>query len=365
MSKNKCILCIVSTPPPTGGASQMNQNTINILGNNGFRIIHINPKYAKETSDRETVQFRKVLELVKIFCKTFFYLTFYKIDKVYYGLSSNSHAFIKDFIILSVPIIFKNKIVIHLHLSNLPEFYSVSNDIIKIMIRFIVRKTNVFIACSDNLKNKFSHIIPKEKMFAIENGIASLDNNINRHFDKDKIVCLYLGILIKSKGYPIVIEAAKYISEKNIIFYIVGPPGNDFDENETRKFIKENGLEEKVFLLGPKYGLEKGKIFLESDIFVFPTAFGPEAFPLVLLEAMSFGLNIISTKTGAIPECIKEDHNGFLIDKIDPREIASKIIYLNKHRQKMKEISLNNIKSFNAKYSIEQYEQNILKVFIQ
>lgn len=360
---NKYLLCIVSTPPPTGGASIMNQNTINILRDNKYHVIHINPKYAKKASDREKASFTKLFELIRIFCNVIFYCAFYKIDKVYYGLSSNINAFLKDFIILSIPILFKKKIIIHLHLSNLIEFYYQGDAVIQKMMRFIIRKATLFLVLSENLKNKFQEIIPAEKMAVVVNGIMPPKPNIISLKNKDKLICLFLGILIKSKGYDVVIEAAKYITDKDVIFYIAGPPGKDYDEHEMDQYIKNNGLAEKVFLVGPQYGDAKEEIYAKSDIFIFPTVFGPEAFPLVLLEAMSHGLCIITSRTGAISEIIEEGFNGYLLNDIDSREIANKIDYLNNHRQTIREISSNNLTTFNEKYSIEQYESNILKIF--
>jgi len=357
----KRLLCIVSTPPPTGGASIMNQNTIEIFRKNGYEVVHIDPKFAKDEADREQPSIRKLAELARVMIAILFYLSFHRIDKIYYGLSSNRFAFIKDFILLCVPLILRKAIIIHLHLSNLTEFYGSSGPAVKWMFRFIVSRNTLFLVLSENLKEEFRDIIPTDKMMVVWNGIYPPQITVERSYDKEELVCLYLGILHKSKGFFRVVEAARHIKERNIKFYIVGPPGPGFDENETIEYLKRSGLEDKVYLLGPKYDRSKEETYARSDIFIFPTSFQVEAFPLVLLEAMSFGLCILTTSVGAISGIIKDGHNGFILKSLDPAEIARRISFFNENREIVKEISINNMRTFKEKYSIEKYERRILE----
>lgn len=355
------LLCVVSTPPPTGGASIMNQNTIEIFRKNGYEVVHINPKFPKDEADREQPSIRKLAELVRVMIAILFYLSFHRIDKIYYGLSSNRSAFVKDFILLYVPLVLQKAVILHLHLSNLTEFYSSSGHIVKWMFRFIVSRNSLFLVLSENLKEKFRDIIPAEKMMVVWNGIYPPQITVERSYDKEELVCLYLGILHRAKGFFRVVEAAQHVKERNVKFYIVGPPGLGFDQHEIAEYLRRAGLEDTVFFLGPKYDQTKDEIYARSDIFVFPTSFKPEAFPLVLLEAMSYGLCVLASPVGAIPEIIKDGQNGFILKSLDPTEIAEKISLLNKNRERVKQISLNNINAFKEKYSIEKYERRILE----
>ena len=64
--------------------------------------------------------------------------------------------------------------------------------------------------------------------------------------------------------------------------------------------------------MGRKYGEEKERLFRESDIFVFPTYYDIECFPLVLLEAMQYGLPCVNTDEGGIRDIVVND-SGFTV----------------------------------------------------
>ena len=80
----------------------------------------------------------------------------------------------------------------------------------------------------------------------------------------------------------------------------------------TPSFPDSNAM---VQALGPKYGDEKVDCLKKANLFVFPTYYHNECFPLVLLEAMQCQLACISTREAAIPEIIEDGKTGFVIEK--------------------------------------------------
>jgi len=63
---------------------------------------------------------------------------------------------------------------------------------------------------------------------------------------------------------------------------------------------------------------------LAFDVYVCSSL--KEGFPFSLLEAMSAGLPIVTTKVGGISEMIKDNQSGLLVKPADPKELAEKII---------------------------------------
>lgn len=361
--KKKCVLLVVSTPPPTGGASVMNRNTVNILRKHGFPIIHINPRFALKTSDRGRATLRKVIELIRVEVLIIFYLLRYTIDKAYFNLNADRNTFMKDFLLMFFPLVLNKRIIIHLHCSNLADFYKKSGSFAKGLFHLITSKNVLFIILSENIRKSLDRIIPNPKMMVIDNGIEFPKYNMKRNTDEKSLACLFLSILIKDKGYLRVLETAKLLDDDNILFNIAGPPGPDYDERKVMDYLHENKLSERVIMHGPLFGKGKEEIYAKSDIFIFPTSFAPEAFPLVLLEAMAYGLCIISSAKGSIPEFVKDGENGYIIESNNPSQIAKKILQLKNDKSKLKEISRNNIEKFNSRFSFQSYEHQILRLF--
>lgn len=75
-------------------------------------------------------------------------------------------------------------------------------------------------------------------------------------------------------------------------------------------------------------GKDKEAFLNAADIFVFPTFYHNECFPLVLLEAMEHGVACISTTEGGIPDIIDNGKTGFLVPKHDVAALADKILLL-------------------------------------
>jgi glycosyltransferase involved in cell wall biosynthesis len=74
-------------------------------------------------------------------------------------------------------------------------------------------------------------------------------------------------------------------------------------------------------------GEQKNQLFRESDIFCFPTYYENENQPVNLIEAMAFGLPILTTRWRSIPELFPANYPG-LVDIRSPEQIASVMLAL-------------------------------------
>ena len=72
-------------------------------------------------------------------------------------------------------------------------------------------------------------------------------------------------------------------------------------------------------------GDEKEKLYSEADIFLLPTYYLGEGQPISIIEALSYGLPVISTNFRGIPEQIKNNENGILLERSDGKSIATAI----------------------------------------
>lgn len=95
-------------------------------------------------------------------------------------------------------------------------------------------------------------------------------------------------------------------------------------EAACREFVRLNGLENRVVFAGwqpdptPFYG--------EHELFCLSSVF--EAFGLSLLEAGYYGLPVVATRVGGIPEVVEDGVTGFLTPPGDPRALAQRVLEL-------------------------------------
>ena len=98
------------------------------------------------------------------------------------------------------------------------------------------------------------------------------------------------------------------------------------EERELKAAIeKANAVEPCVTHAGFVSGETKQRLLVESDCLCFPTYYNAEGQPVSLLEAMAFGLQIVTTRWRAIPELLPADHPGFCAPR-DPADVAAKLI---------------------------------------
>ena len=119
---------------------------------------------------------------------------------------------------------------------------------------------------------------------------------------------LFVGMEWNRKGGPLLEEAFRLVLDKHpdARLTIAGTaPEMDLPNCE---------------ILGKVPLAELPRYFKDSDVFCMPTL--REPFGIVFVEAMHYGLPIVATRQGAIPDFVEENKNGYLLKKNTPQELA-------------------------------------------
>jgi glycosyltransferase involved in cell wall biosynthesis len=138
---------------------------------------------------------------------------------------------------------------------------------------------------------------------------------------------------------------------------IAGEWENRKDKSIVNKFIRENNLINKIEFLGLIHDKDKWSFYRQLDFFVLPSF--NEGQPLVLIEAMGFGIPILCSNVGAIPDTIKSGYNGFIVENFRAKDYLLHIQELIKNKKYYSEISLNNLNTFRKRFLIENYFKKI------
>ena len=88
-----------------------------------------------------------------------------------------------------------------------------------------------------------------------------------------------------------------------------------------------------------------------------------EAVSLSMLESMACGKLVIGSNTGGIPEVIQDGKNGFLTIKGDEQDIADKLKYIIEHKDDLKSIQEEAIKTVQRKYTWEVITNQIEEIY--
>ncbi len=356
-TKNKKkILAILHYPPPVHGAAMMGRYIMESKSiNTAFKTKYINLGTSVRVDEIGSGGWLKVKRYLLICTSTLSTIILERPHLVYITLTASGSGFYKDALIAIMVKIFGLKVVYHFHNKGviLRQNKWLDNQLYK-----IVFKNASVILLSKYLYNDIKKYVPEERVHYCPNGIPTLNSVPARNELSDTPTeLLFLSNLIASKGVFDVLSACKILKEKKYKFKctFIGNVG-DIPLDTFHEKIKSLGLEHVVCYAGPKFGIEKENAYMQSGIFVFPTFYEKECFPLVLLEAMKFGLPVIATAEGGIPEIVEEAKTGFLVNKKDPTDLAEKIMILIKNEDLRKKMGVESERRFEEHFTLDAFE---------
>lgn len=313
----------------------------------------------------------KYINTIVAILKTLYVFTFYKFETIYFTCSRSSFGFIKEFPMLFLARVFKKRVINHLHGAVFKNFYRKST-LLKPFIRYVYYNVDTSIVLLESMKDEFSDF--KEMKIKTIPNFYMQDLEIEVDFSKKQKQVVYLSNLMKSKGIFEFLDAIESLLEldPNVIFKIAGAPlADDFmssKEVESDFKKKYSTLKSKypknIFYLGVVRGEEKVSLLAKSSVFILPTYHPTEAFPLSIIEAMRTGNAIIATHHNFLPEIVKNDINGRIIEPRSPEKIVDSIKQLFSDNEKLFKIQKYNIEESKKKYRQERYIKSLKETIL-
>lgn len=161
---------------------------------------------------------------------------------------------------------------------------------------------------------------------------------------------LWAGTFSIRKGAHYLLRSMKELNDLNIILDVYGKldiPARLLINNEN---INYNGSVPREKLL---------EIMEEYDFLIFPTLC--DGFGLVITEALSNGLPVITTKNAGASDLIIDGHNGFVIESHNSDSITKKIFWCNNNKKKSFEMRKNALNSA-SKWQWHNYRKKLTEI---
>lgn len=165
----------------------------------------------------------------------------------------------------------------------------------------------------------------------------------------------------KEKGFEIIENSIKHLNKSGINnFKLIVLGDGDYLPQFCENLRNELELNQ-VLIMG--HTTNVADFLNAADAFIFPSFH--ENLPISILEAGYFGLPVIASNVGGIPEMISNSRNGYLVNGFNPVDYAEKMKLLIRNPRILKSMS-NNIKTdFEAKFSLDTMCKKISEVYEQ
>ena len=222
---------------------------------------------------------------------------------------------------------------------NANEKFLVSfNWFLRIFEESMLHRARKIIAVSDFTKWELTNYynIPENKIRVIHNGVdinkfkpAEDKRKIKAElgFNPDDIAIVSVGRLYARKGLFTLIESIPAIIKRfpNAKFIISGK-GQSYEMHKLVAHAEKLNVKNSIIFTGYYPDGKLPKLYQAADIFAFSTFY--EHHPFAVLEALSTGLPVVTTRVGGIPESITDGKNGFMCQPFNSKEFSERILHL-------------------------------------
>lgn len=232
-------------------------------------------------------------------------------------------SFKRKMIIAKTARILGKKVILHMHAADFREYYAESDK--QDWIRNSINVCDKLIVLSPQWRDYFISIgIDMKKIIILNNIVSMPEANSKVCEDKPPVRMLFMGTLSKRKGIrdllSVIIEHHDELRGKYMLRF-----GGNEDEEIIKKILADNNLYDVAKFEGWVTGKKKQQLQEWANTYILPSY--NEGLPISILEAMAYGMPIISTPVGGIPEVVKPGINGILVEPGNKDEIWRALKY--------------------------------------
>lgn len=339
MKNNKRVLVVATSSKTRGGITAVINSYKTTAFWSEFNCVWIETHIDKTPIDKIIYFFRSLFQFIMLLPSA---------SLVHVHLSAPGSAK-RKFPFLVLAKLFKVPIIIHFHAFSAES--TIDKDYSNLYDR-IFKMADTIIVLSESWKKGIIKDlkIEESKIKVIYNPCPQIV--LNDNIQKTNTI-LYAGTIENRKGYKDLIIAFAKIAviypEWKIIF-----AGNGAI-NEGKSLSKELHIENQVVFKGWVSGIEKEQLFREANIFCLPSY--AEGFPMAVLDAWAYGLPVITTPVGGIPDVAKEGENMLLFNPGDTETLSEKLMNI------ISDNSLNDIISnASVEFSLNQFSLHSITI---
>ena len=210
-------------------------------------------------------------------------------------------------------------VMVHLHGSEFKKWYDTCSNSVKNKIKDLLSGSACFIVLGEKWNTIIKEIEPSANTGIIENTVHIPEK---KAVWQDNLSFLFLGVLIKRKGVYDLLNAIKKVkAEIGDAEFIIAGTGSEMEK--LKKQAEQLQIEDIVKFIGWVDGAKKKQLLEECQVMVLPSY--NEGLPIAVLEAISYGMPVISTFVGDIPSAVHHGKNGFLISPGNTEALAENI----------------------------------------
>ncbi|WP_180982504.1 glycosyltransferase family 4 protein [Methylocella silvestris] len=314
----------VCLPPPVHGQSIVNAAVIRaaqeFAGSDKVEVVDIGPGAHKGGLKYHATRLAKVARASLLLARRGV-----RRDQQFYTVFEAGFGIVYNFMVIALARLLGYNIILHHHTSQ----HTLVRQARFALLQRVAGRSCLNVVLSDEMAENLQFLYPRLRNVLVSQNachIARSDGDGRPEARPNKLRVGFLSNLCREKGLDVVLDVATKCRERGLelTFVLAGPAVGA--EAEALLASGHERLGDYIEVIGPVKDKTKAAFFESIDVFLFPTRYRYEAQPLVLLEAMSYGLPAVTTNCGYIAELVgrqgailepDEDLTDSIVDQLD------------------------------------------------
>ena len=214
------------------------------------------------------------------------------------------------------------RLIMHAHGGGYRDYWAGLAAPTRAAILKTLSRVHCLIVLGETWREFFASLgVPRERIVVLPNPVV-LPTSVPKRLGRSHVRLVYLGLFARIKGVYDLVDALTRLQPECLGRTRLVLAGNG-DLQQVRDLVERRGLARFIEIrewLGPA---ERDRLLASADAFVLPSY--AEGLPMSLLEAMAWGLPVITTAVGSIPEHVHDGAQGLLVQPGDVSELSGAI----------------------------------------
>jgi glycosyltransferase involved in cell wall biosynthesis len=270
-----------------------------------------------------------------------------KVDLVHIHLSERGSV-LRKILLTLLAFAFRRPVLIHTHGAEFQPFFMQLPGWGKSVLILIFRHCDGFIVLSKSWQDFYIYqlYLRPERVFILPNAVE-LPTQVPSRTANTYINLVFCGRVGYRKGAFDLIQALALLPS-DLSACIKLMMAGDGDLEQGQQLADHLKVSHHITFLGWVSARQRDQLLANADIFVLPSY--NEGLPMAILEAMAWGIPVITTPVGGIPEVVTPSHNGLLVQPGDIQQLSEAMHLLIK--DKALRLSLGK----NARKTVESFD---------
>lgn len=282
-------------------------------------------------------------------------------DVVHFNPSLNFNALFRDIILLQLSRFHAARKLVFVHGWNERVAQKLAHPVLRRFVVWGLAPAHGFVVLCAAHRDALAQLGVRSAIFVETVAVPDEAGRTSHRSAEDGVTrILFLSRIEEMKGALATIHTHRLLLEsgRNVELVVAG---DGPDLKRARRAVADEKIANVTFA-GYVVADAKHALLEWASLFLFPTRYG-EGLPTCVLEAMRYGLPVVTTPVGGIRDFFEDGRMGFLADSTEPEALAALVERIIDDPQAMRAMSAGNERYAKERFNASQVAQRLLAVY--